>query len=113
MNRELWTDLDAMNCESYKNDVILGNVQTKSFSISEGEVTKTIETIFIARRVVPEFGGMEMHDSITMRGQCGAFVEIETLFNDHDKVYTHTIAKGSVALARMTIEDIQAQKLTG
>lgn len=26
LNQSMWADLDSMNCESYKNDVILGNV---------------------------------------------------------------------------------------
>jgi hypothetical protein len=26
LNRGLWSDLEKFNCESYKNDVILGNI---------------------------------------------------------------------------------------
>lgn len=64
-------DLEKFNCESFKNDVILGNVSHEQFTVMEGDVEKSIEALFIARRIIPEFNGREMHLGITARGLCG------------------------------------------
>lgn len=53
-------------------------------------------SLLISRRMIPKMTSKEIQPGINFDGIPGSMVEVETLFSDGLKLYSHTIIKGSL-----------------
>jgi hypothetical protein len=110
VNREMVADVALSGCPEWVHDVFLvvschqGSVEECRFQVEENKVRKDISVVSICRRFICKFNNLYYEDGINLEGQANKMAEIEFIFRQGDKLYSHSIIKGSFQFAASNFE---------